>query len=147
MTIFYHMHQWTTRTETQTTEIGVKIAQSLKNHDLIGLSGPLGAGKSVLARSIIRHLMQNAGLDVPSPTFSLVQLYQTPDFPLWHFDLYRLEDPDEIYEIGWEEALSDGIALIEWPERMDISMLKNVQMITLKPEGDNRIITYTGVIS
>ncbi len=87
------------------------------------LYGDLGAGKSLLARALIRHLCGDPGLEVPSPTFTLVQYYETAQGPLYHFDLYRLKDPDEIFNLGWDEALN-GICLIEWPERLGPYMPK-----------------------
>ncbi len=94
-----------------------ECAIKAQNKDVFTLQGPMGAGKSCFARYFIRHLCGN-NIDVPSPTFTLVQQYDTPCVSIWHFDLYRLENPDEIYEIGWEEALHDGVCLIEWPERL-----------------------------
>ncbi|MCA8889533.1 MAG: tRNA (adenosine(37)-N6)-threonylcarbamoyltransferase complex ATPase subunit type 1 TsaE [Parvularculaceae bacterium] len=104
-------------TEQETVELGEKIAASLQDGDIITLSGPLGAGKSSLARAIIRS---KAGqIDVPSPTFGLVSCYETPGVQIWHFDLYRLVSAQEIWELGLEEALENGVILIEWPELID----------------------------
>jgi tRNA threonylcarbamoyladenosine biosynthesis protein TsaE len=94
-----------------------QCARDAKNGDIFTLSGPMGAGKSEFARAFIQQFV-GENIDVPSPTFTLVQAYECDEGLIWHFDLYRLEDEDEIYEIGWEEALSDGILLIEWPERL-----------------------------
>jgi tRNA threonylcarbamoyladenosine biosynthesis protein TsaE len=96
----------------------VSLAAALRPGDVLFLQGDLGAGKTVFARALIRALAGDAQLNVPSPTFTLVQTYDTPHGPLSHFDLYRLKDPEEIYEIGWEEALSGGIMVVEWPERL-----------------------------
>lgn len=104
--------------EKDTDRIAAEFANTLPDQAVILLHGTLGMGKSVFARSIIRTLMQRPDLDVPSPTFTLVQTYDTPIAPLYHFDLYRLEDPEELFNIGWEDALSDGIILVEWPERL-----------------------------
>lgn len=111
----------TGRNESDTASFAAQCAAAAKNGDIFTLSGPLGAGKSVFCRSFIQHL-SGSDIDVPSPTFTLVQTYETPKGTIWHFDLYRIEDPEEIYEIGWEEALSDGILLIEWPERLENHM-------------------------
>jgi tRNA threonylcarbamoyladenosine biosynthesis protein TsaE len=89
----------------------------LKAGEAVCLSGPLGAGKSTLARALIRALT-SPDEDVPSPTFTLVQFYEGEDLKIAHFDLYRLTDPEEAYEIGLDEALDDGAAVIEWPERL-----------------------------
>jgi tRNA threonylcarbamoyladenosine biosynthesis protein TsaE len=87
--------------------------------DVIALYGDLGAGKTTFARAFIRSRPGGEAVgDVPSPTFTLVQTYDLPGGTVWHFDLYRLESPDEVWELGLEEALAGGISLIEWPERM-----------------------------
>lgn len=105
--------------EKETGKLASDFAAGLKPGDLVYLSGPLGAGKSVFARSLIRTLMNAPDLEVPSPTFTLVQLYEMADREIWHFDLYRLKRPEHIYELGLEEALANGIALVEWPERLE----------------------------
>ena len=104
--------------ETQTALLGEDLALALRAGDVLALKGDLGAGKSTLARALIRALADDAGLDVPSPTFTLVQSYDTR-IPVHHFDLYRLKEPEEIFEIGWEEALAGGIVLVEWPQRAE----------------------------
>ena len=104
-------------TEDHTARLGAALVGALGRGEAICLSGPLGAGKSVLARGLIRALSP-LERDVPSPTFTLVQFYDGPKFPVAHFDLYRLTSADEVYEIGLDEALRDGAAVIEWPERL-----------------------------
>lgn len=98
------------------------LAALLREGDIVALNGTLGRGKTTLARFLINALPPAEGEalheEVPSPTFSLVQCYDRAPFRLWHFDLYRLESPKEAYEIGLEEALNDGVILIEWPERL-----------------------------
>lgn len=103
--------------EAATAQLGAAIAAKLKPGEAVCLSGPLGAGKSTLARALIRALTTPAE-EVPSPTFTLVQFYEGPRLKVAHFDLYRLSNPDEAYEIGLDEALDDGAAIIEWPERL-----------------------------
>ena len=100
-----------------TARLGAAIARELRPGESVCLSGPLGAGKSTLARALIRALT-TPGEEVPSPTFTLVQFYEGPRLKIAHFDLYRLTSPDEAYEIGLDEALDDGAAVIEWPERL-----------------------------
>ena len=88
---------------------------------MVALAGDLGAGKTTFARALIAALAAEAGQaapEVPSPTFTLIQIYEFPRASLWHFDLYRIERPDDALELGIEEALAEGIALIEWPERL-----------------------------
>lgn len=94
------------------------LATLAKPRDVILLYGDLGMGKTVFSRAFVQSLT-SPDEDVPSPTFTLVQLYDTDKGTIWHFDLYRLKQPDEVYELGFEEALSDGISLIEWPERAE----------------------------
>ena len=106
------------RDEAATARLGAAIAAELKTGEAVCLSGPLGAGKSTLARALVRALTTPAE-DVPSPTFTLVQFYEGPRLKVAHFDLYRLSNPDEAYEIGLDEALDEGAAVIEWPQRLD----------------------------
>ncbi len=101
-----------------TAALGARIAVALRAGEAVCLWGPLGAGKSTLARGLIRALT-TPDEDVPSPTFTLVQFYAGEALPLAHFDLYRLTRADEAYEIGLDEALEDGAAVIEWPERLE----------------------------
>jgi len=98
--------------------LGARLAARLRAGDVITLSGDLGAGKTTLARGILEGLGQQG--DIPSPTFNIVQTYAPPELslPVWHVDLYRLSDPQEIHELGLGEALADGALLIEWPDRL-----------------------------
>lgn len=102
-----------------TDAFGRRLARILRRGDVVALKGGLGAGKTTLARAIVAGLSSDSE-DVPSPTFTLVQTYPVTlgDGPaeLWHFDLYRLDRPDQVYELGIEEALAEGVSLIEWPE-------------------------------
>jgi tRNA threonylcarbamoyladenosine biosynthesis protein TsaE len=104
--------------EDATTRLGAAVAQLLQPGEAVCLWGPLGAGKSTLARGLVRALTK-PDEDVPSPTFTLVQFYETADFSLAHFDLYRLTRADEADEIGLDEALDQGAVVIEWPERLE----------------------------
>ena len=96
----------------------MSLAKQLNVGDVILLYGDLGAGKTTFARKLIRYMMGNPELEVPSPTFTLVQQYETNTVDIWHFDLYRMESPDEILEIGFDEALATAVSIIEWPDRM-----------------------------
>jgi len=102
--------------EAATAALAVRLATLVRPGDVIALKGELGAGKTSFARAFIRT---RAGRDeeVPSPTFTLVQTYELPELTIWHFDGFRLRDPDEAWELGIEDAFRDGVSLIEWPER------------------------------
>ncbi|MEK9968054.1 MAG: tRNA (adenosine(37)-N6)-threonylcarbamoyltransferase complex ATPase subunit type 1 TsaE [Ferrovibrio sp.] len=109
--------------EAATAALAVQLADRLKPGDAILLDGPLGVGKTSFARAMIRHLSGDAGTEVPSPSFNLVLTYDTASpglagATLWHFDLYRVSDPRELDELGLDEALHEGVALIEWPDRL-----------------------------
>lgn len=93
-----------------------RLAALLRPGDVVTLAGDLGAGKSELARAVIRA-RAGAAIEVPSPTFTLVQRYELPDLALVHADLYRLRDPEELGELGLDEALAGAALLVEWPER------------------------------
>jgi tRNA threonylcarbamoyladenosine biosynthesis protein TsaE len=103
--------------EAATTRLGAVVARTLATGEAVCLRGVLGAGKSTLARGLIRERTASAE-DVPSPTFTLVQFYEGEGLKLAHFDLYRLTEAGEVDEIGLDEALDEGAAIIEWPERL-----------------------------
>ena len=130
-----------------TTALGRAVAPRLEPGEAVLLYGPLGMGKSTLARGLIRALAGDAE-DVPSPTFTLVQFYETAP-PVAHFDLYRLSRPEEAFEIGLDEALDVGAALIEWPERLGDDPARalgpDILTITLSERGDGRSATVSGV--
>ncbi|HRJ67696.1 MAG TPA: tRNA (adenosine(37)-N6)-threonylcarbamoyltransferase complex ATPase subunit type 1 TsaE [Alphaproteobacteria bacterium] len=143
--------------EAELAPFAARVAAVLKPGDMLALYGTLGAGKTALSRALIRHLLDNPDEEVPSPTFTLVQMYDAPDFTLWHFDLYRLEDEErDILELGWEEARRGGVALVEWPERLGSLLPANRLEINIdfdkhdlnengqQAAGDARVITLTG---
>ncbi len=103
--------------EEATARLGEQLAALVRPGDAILLEGPLGAGKTSLARAFLRALMDDPMLDVPSPSFTLVQTYETPRGPVHHFDLWRLDGPGGLTELGWHDALAD-IVLVEWPDRL-----------------------------
>ena len=119
---------------TATERLGARIAAGLKRGDAIGLEGDLGAGKTTLARAVLRAL--GVEENVPSPTFTLVQSYETKAFPVRHYDLYRIEAASELDELGLDEALDEGAALIEWPERADGRLPSDMLHVKLQIEGD-----------
>ncbi len=120
--------------EDETIAFAREFSKKLSAGDIVLLHGDLGMGKSVFARACIRFLCSADDLEVPSPTFTLVQTYDADLCLVWHFDLYRLSDASEIYEIGWEEALSSkGIIFVEWSERLgDLIPLSYID-VTLSP--------------
>jgi len=126
--------------EAATARLGAAIAAELKAGEAVCLNGPLGAGKSTLARALVRALTR-PDEDVPSPTFTLVQFYEGPRLKVAHFDLYRLSNPDEAYEIGLDEALDEGAAVIEWPQRLEGALPADrldVEIALLDGDADGR---------
>lgn len=103
--------------DARTLQLGAALAPLLRAGDMVTLYGDLGAGKTTLSRGMIGALL-GEGTEVPSPTYTLVQLYDAAAFTLWHFDLYRIETPDALVELGWQDT-ADGVALVEWPERAE----------------------------
>jgi tRNA threonylcarbamoyladenosine biosynthesis protein TsaE len=134
-----------------TARLGALIATHLQAGEAVCLYGPLGAGKSTLARALIRALT-HPDEDVPSPTFTLVQVYDGPEFQIAHFDLYRLTSASEAYEVGLDEALQTGAAVIEWPERLegDLPLARLDVELALPPQAESsdtmgsRLVRLTG---
>jgi tRNA threonylcarbamoyladenosine biosynthesis protein TsaE len=119
-----------------TEAFGAALAVALRPGDVIALFGALGAGKTTLARGLLRGLGHMG--DVASPTFPIVQVYAPPDtrFPLWHVDLYRIEDPAELEEIGLAEARGEAALVIEWPERLPVLWPEALRLtLTVAPDG------------
>ena len=102
--------------EEATAELAAEIASLAEDGDVIALSGELGTGKTTFARAFLREW--GVQEEIPSPTFTLVQTYELEAGTVWHFDLYRLENPDDALELDIEDAFTEGISLIEWPERL-----------------------------
>jgi N-acetylmuramate 1-kinase len=103
--------------EAATRELANQVASFVKAGDLVTLSGDLGAGKTAFARALIRRLLDDQTLEAPSPTFTLMQVYEGPNFPIVHADLYRISEPAELGELGWDEATESALVLVEWAER------------------------------
>ena len=136
--------QLTLKNEKETLAFGEKLASFLKPSDIIVLTGDLGAGKTKLTEGILRYF----GLsdEISSPTFTIVNEYDYKDFPIFHFDVYRLEDSSEFYEIGGEEYFEKGICLIEWGEIIQDALPKNSIHISFKKDDNNensRILTVS----
>lgn len=119
------------------TYLAGQIAPTLKRYDVIALQGTLGTGKTTFAKALIGNLCHKSQPEVTSPTFSIMHPYVTDHgLSLYHFDLYRLENLDEILECGIEDALDDGISLIEWPEKAFSLLTDHTIYITLEKETD-----------
>jgi len=129
--------------EAATLRFGEDMALAVRRGDYLALNGDLGAGKSTFARALIRAIADDAFLEVPSPTFTLVQSYDLR-IPVAHFDLYRIADAAEIDELGFDEALSDGICLVEWPEKGSGALPADGIALTFTQEGEGRRVTIDG---
>lgn len=129
--------------EAATVQLGQDLALAVAVGDCVALSGDLGAGKSTLARALIRAIADDETLEAPSPTFTLVQTYELR-VPVSHFDLYRISDPQEIDELGLDDALATGVALIEWPERAEGELPDETILIAFAESGAGRSVTISG---
>jgi tRNA threonylcarbamoyl adenosine modification protein YjeE len=126
-----------------TAALGEQIAAGLTRGAAVALKGDLGAGKTTLARAILRAL--GVRESVPSPTFTLVQTYETKRFPVHHYDFYRIENEREIEQLGLDDALAEGAALIEWPERAGALLPGNTLHVALAiVSGNERRATLSG---
>jgi tRNA threonylcarbamoyladenosine biosynthesis protein TsaE len=128
--------------EAATLRLGAALAARVAAGDLLLLRGDLGAGKTALARALVQSHLGAHGLsdDVPSPTFTLVQTYESPALLITHVDLYRVEEPSELRELGLGEAVDEGVVIVEWPERAEAEMKRLSRdrldiSLSLVPEG------------
>ena len=123
--------------------LGAAIGAALAPGDVVLLSGDLGAGKTTLARAMLKQ--RGLAGEAPSPTFAIVQPYAPPevDLPIAHVDLYRIEDADELIELGLDDYLYDGALLIEWPERLGGEGWPDALLLRISGEGDARVLTAT----
>lgn len=129
--------------EAATQALGQAIAPRLLAGDLILLTGGIGTGKSCFARAVIRQRL-GQGIEVPSPTFTLVQTYDDEDIPIWHADLYRLSNPAEVVELGLLDACDTAICLVEWPERAGDVWPASALHIAFSLHGDGRDARLSG---
>jgi tRNA threonylcarbamoyladenosine biosynthesis protein TsaE len=129
--------------EAATQALAQKLAARARPGDVLLLTGPLGAGKTSFARAFIRALVHDPALTVPSPTFTLVQQYDTAAGTIWHYDLWRLQDHHALEELGWDEAQS-GIVLVEWPDRLGPLMPEDALALTLSHATPGREIMLHG---
>ena len=128
----------------QATEaFGRRLAGQIRAGDVVALFGELGAGKTTLARGILAGLGHDG--DVASPTFPIVIPYESLAVPVWHVDLYRIEDPAEVEELALDEALEDGALIVEWPERMGVGLWPHALRLTLKRQGEGARALTAGV--
>lgn len=122
--------------EQDTRDLAASLARLTRPGDVIALEGDLGVGKTVFARAFVTAL--GGGEEVPSPTFTLVQSYDSASGPIYHFDLYRLNSPEDTFELGLEELLPNGISLIEWPDRLGPYMPKDHLIIRMTENSTTR---------
>lgn len=129
----------------QTVSLACHLAGLLRSGDCLALQGKMGAGKSTFARALLRSLAGDEGLEVPSPTFALVQPYETKIGPVFHYDLWRLSGPDELYELSWDDAC-ESIMLVEWPDRAEDLLPEEALHLTFaQGTGEqDRIVTLHG---
>lgn len=118
-----------------TEDLARRVASAARPGDAILLSGPLGAGKTVFSRAFLRAACADPQMEVPSPSYTLVQAYDSPLGPIAHFDLWRLGGPDALYELGWDDAC-DGIVLVEWPDRLGALTPARALHVTLAVADD-----------
>jgi tRNA threonylcarbamoyladenosine biosynthesis protein TsaE len=130
-------------TEEDTAALGMRLAGLARPGDCILLEGPIGAGKSHLARAFIRARLGRME-EVPSPTFTLVQVYEADGAEIWHADLYRLTHPDEVWELGLNEAFDRAISLVEWPDRLGGHLPPHALRLRLQTFGEGRKAILSG---
>lgn len=126
-----------------TIDLGHRLGARLATGDAVLLTGDLGAGKTALARAMIQG-RAGADIDVPSPTFNLVIPYALRDLTITHFDLYRLDGPDDVQELGLDEALDDGAIIVEWPDRLGDLTPPGALSLNLAHAGQGRLVSFSG---
>lgn len=142
----YLLQKLISRSEENTRELGIKLGKNLKKGDIVCLVGDLGSGKTLLSQSIAKAL--GVCEDVTSPTFTIIHEYMGQELPLYHFDVYRINNPDDMFEIGFSEYLyGEGICLIEWADRIEELIPDDRIKITIQrgEEDHERIIHIEGI--
>jgi tRNA threonylcarbamoyladenosine biosynthesis protein TsaE len=130
--------------EAATAALAERVAARARAGDAILLEGPLGAGKTAFARAFLRAAAGDPALEVPSPSYTLVQTYDTPRFRAHHYDLWRIDGPDALAELGWDDARAD-LVLVEWPNRLGALRPADALTIALSPgPGDFRHALLSG---
>jgi len=130
------MQKFELRSDSDTRALGARLAGRLRAGDVVALHGDLGAGKTTFVRGLIQALL-GPEEEVPSPTYTLVQAYESAGLQIWHFDLYRLVHPEDVFELGWDDTLQ-GVALIEWPDRAGGRLPPERLDVYLEISGDGR---------
>ncbi|HEY6918317.1 MAG TPA: tRNA (adenosine(37)-N6)-threonylcarbamoyltransferase complex ATPase subunit type 1 TsaE [Tabrizicola sp.] len=130
-------------TAAETEALGQRLAAVSRAGDVVLLEGPIGAGKSCLARAFIRARLGREE-EIPSPTFTLVQVYEADGVEIWHADLYRLTHSDEVWELGLDDAFTSAICLVEWPDRLGTHLPAGALRIRLEALGEGRRAVLSG---
>ena len=128
--------------ERETLALGAQVIKSLSHGMTVTLRGDLGAGKTTMVRGMLQSVLGD--IDVPSPTYTLVQTYELPKFEFWHCDMYRLAQPDDGYELGLIEAFEEAVCVVEWPDKIAPLLPKDVVDIDIQFDGEGRLAKLTG---
>jgi len=137
-----HMLTVSIANEAELLALGAALIPQLSAGQTVCLTGGLGAGKTTLVRGMIQSVLGD--IHVPSPTYTLVQTYEMPQFELWHCDMYRLERPEDGYELGLMDAFEEAVCLIEWPDKLGELIPKDAMRIEIAFDGEGRKVTLTG---
>ena len=129
--------------EPATLAAGGRLARLLRPGDVVTLSGPLSAGKTTLVRGALAALGHEG--EVPSPSFAIVQPYEELSPPVWHVDLYRIEQPSDVEELGLDDIREDGVLIVEWPERASGGIWPDALALSLEPQEDGSRSLTAGV--
>lgn len=139
------MKQLIATTLDETQKIAEAFTSLVRKGDIIALQGTLGAGKTAFTRFFIQKATHSAQ-DVPSPTFTLLQIYEADELPIYHFDLYRLEKPEDVFELGIEDTFAQGVNFIEWPDKMGkFFPHRKALIIQIDVQSEKRIFTFSSL--